>query len=88
VKEGAVATGLLGLVLMSALAVVWVREEVRQADLDMRERRDHIRQLETEWGRLQLERAALAARSRVERLARERFRMQLPDSGQIWDFRP
>jgi cell division protein FtsL len=88
VKEWGIATGLLGLVLMSALAVVWVREEVRQADLDMRERRDHIRQLETEWGRLQLERAALAARSRVERLARERFRMQLPDSGQIWDFRP
>lgn len=87
-REWGAAIGLLGLVLMSALAVVWAREEVRQADLDMRERRDHIRQLETEWGRLQLERAALAARSRVERLARERFRMRLPDSGQIWDFRP
>jgi cell division protein FtsL len=88
VKEWGAATGLLGLVLLSALAVVWVREEARQADLEIRERRDYIRELETEWGRLQLERAALAARSRVERLARERFRMQRPESGEIWDFRP
>ena len=87
-KAWAGAAALLALVLVSALTVVGVREEARQTDLTIRERRDHIRQLETEWSRLQLERAALAARSRVERLARERFHMHLPDSGQIWDFRP
>jgi len=88
VRDWGAAGGLLGLVLVSALAVVWVREEVRQAEVAIREGRDQVRELETEWGRLQLERAALAARTRVERLARERFGMQLPEPDKIWDFRP
>lgn len=87
-RDWGAAGGLLGLVLVSALAVVWVREEVRQAEVAIREGRDQVRELETEWGRLQLERAALAARTRVERLARERFGMQLPEPDKIWDFRP
>ena len=87
-RDWGAAGGLLGLVLVSALAVVWVREEVRQAEVAIREGRDQVRELETEWGRLQLERAALAARTRVERLARERFGMQLPEPDKVWDFRP
>jgi cell division protein FtsL len=76
------------LVLASALATVWAREANRHLDLGIREQRDRIRQLETEWGRLQLEQAALASRSRVERLARERFDMHVPRPDEIWDFRP
>ena len=79
---------LLGLVLASGLGLVWSREQARQLDLAIRDQRDRIQRLETEWGRLQLERASLAARSRVERLARERFDMHTPDAGEIWDFRP
>ncbi|MFB6261594.1 MAG: cell division protein FtsL, partial [Thiohalorhabdaceae bacterium] len=70
------------------LGLVWSREQSRQLDVAVHEQRDRIQRLETEWGRLQLERATLAARSRVERLARERFDMHSPDSGAIWDFRP
>lgn len=79
---------LILLTLASGLALVWAREQARQLDLAVRDQRDRIQKLETEWGRLQLERAALAARSRVERLARERFDMHTPGSGEIWDFRP
>ncbi len=82
------AAVLVPLTLVSGLSLVWAREEARQLDLAIREQRDRIRQLETEWGRLQLERAALAARSRVERLARERFRMHVPATGETWDFQP
>ncbi|WP_054966494.1 cell division protein FtsL [Thiohalorhabdus denitrificans] len=86
-RAGAVAV-LVALVLANAMAVVWVREEARQLDLTIQEHRDRVRALETEWGRLQLERAALGARSRVEELARERHDMHTPDPGEIWDFRP
>ena len=87
--KAAIAMALLILLtLASGLALVWAREQARQLDLAVREQRDRIQQLETEWGRLQLERAALAARSRVGRLARERFDMHTPKSGEIWDFRP
>ncbi|MFA9461424.1 cell division protein FtsL [Thiohalorhabdus methylotrophus] len=79
---------LLVLGLASALTVVWVREEARQLDLAIQAHRDRIRALETEWGRLQLERAALGARSRVESLARKRHDMHIPEPGEIWDFRP
>jgi len=80
------AVGLL--VLATGLGLVWSREQARQLDLSIRDQRDRIQRLETEWSRLQLERASLAARSRVERLARERFDMHTPDAGEIWDFRP
>ncbi|HKJ72188.1 MAG TPA: cell division protein FtsL [Gammaproteobacteria bacterium] len=84
----AAAALLLALALASGLSLVWAREQARQADLGIRDQRDRLQRLDTEWGRLQLERAALAARPRVERLARERFDMHTPDSGEIWDFRP
>ena len=79
---------LLLLALASGLGLVWARERVRQLDLSVRDQRDRIQRLETEWSRLQLERGTLAARSRVERLARERFDMHTPAPGEIWDFRP
>jgi len=88
VREAAVVAALLVLVVASALAVVWAREEARQLDLAIQDHRDRIRDLQTEWGRLQLERAALGARSRVEALARKRYDMHIPDPGDIWDFRP
>jgi len=87
-KAGVTVLVLAGLILASALGLVWSREQSRQLDVAVHEQRDRIQRLETEWGRLQLERATLAARSRVERLAREGFDMHSPDSGEIWDFRP
>lgn len=87
-KRVAALGGLLLLTLASGLGLVGVREEARQLDLAARKERDRIRRMETEWGRLQLERAALAARSRVERLARERFRMRIPEPDETWDFQP
>lgn len=86
-KVAAVAL-LATLILASALGLVWAREQARQLDVAIQDQRDRIQRLETEWGRLQLERATLAARSRVGRLARERFDMHSPDTGEIWDFRP
>ncbi len=79
---------LLVVVGLSGLAVGIVRNEVRRVDLAIQTYQDRVRSLESEWSRLQLERAALASQSRVERLARKHFGMYSPPSDVIWNFRP
>ena len=78
--------GLVVLVVLSGLAVVGARQEARNLDLAIRDHQREIRRLETEWGRLQLELASITARSRVERLARERLNMEEPSSDEVWEF--
>ena len=75
------------LALASGLTLVWTREQSRQLDLAVQAQQDRIYRLETKWSRLQLERAALSARPRVERMAREQFGMHAPDRQETWDFR-
>jgi len=77
---------LVVLVVMSGLAVVGTRQEVRDLDLAIRDQQREIRRLETEWGRLQLELASITARRRVERLASERLDMEEPSSDEVWEF--
>ncbi|MCB1938494.1 MAG: cell division protein FtsL, partial [Rhodocyclaceae bacterium] len=42
-----------------------------------------MRQLEVEWGQLQLEQSTWAAHVRIEKIARQRLRMQPPTFEQI-----
>jgi cell division protein FtsL len=42
-----------------------------------------MRDLEVEWGQLQLEQSTVAAHVRVEKLARDRLGMKAPAPGQI-----
>lgn len=84
-KRGIAVAILIVLVLASGVTLVWAREQSRQLDLAIQAQQDRIQRLETRWGRLQLERAALSARSRVERIARKRLGMHRPDPDEIWD---
>lgn len=84
-RQGIAVAILTALVLASGLSLVWAREQSRQLDLAVQGQQDRIQRLETRWGRLQLERAALSARSRVERIARQRFGMHRPDPNEFWD---
>lgn len=74
------------LVVLSGLGVVGARQEARDLDLAIRDQQREIRRLQTEWGRLQLELAAVTARGRVERLANERLNMEEPSSDEVWEF--
>jgi cell division protein FtsL len=61
----------LTLVLMAfALAVVHVRDRARLQFMDKEGLEKEARELELEWGRLQLELGSLASHSRVDQLAR------------------
>ncbi|MEH6358219.1 MAG: cell division protein FtsL [Pseudomonadales bacterium] len=74
---------LLGLMLVSAVAVIYVTHLNRhsfsqyQAALQLRD------QLDIEWGQLLLEQSAQASHSRVEQLARKRLAMKAPEASQI-----
>jgi cell division protein FtsL len=74
---------LLGLMLASAVTVIYVTHLKRhsfsqyQAALQLRD------QLDIEWGQLLLEQSAQASHSRVEQLARERLAMKAPEASQI-----
>ncbi|HYP68454.1 MAG TPA: cell division protein FtsL [Thiobacillaceae bacterium] len=58
-------------VLLCALAVVQVRDRSRLQFMDKESLDKEARELEVEWGRLQLELGSLASHSRVDQLARK-----------------
>lgn len=57
--------------LLCALAVVQVRDRARLQFMDKESLDKEARELEVEWGRLQLELGSLASHSRVDQLARK-----------------
>ncbi len=67
---------LVGLVLMaSALSLVTARYQARQLYDQLDRYKAQSRELEIEWRRLQLDRAAESSNSKVDRLAREELKM-------------
>ncbi len=67
---------LLAITLMlSALSLVTARFQSRQLFVQVDRLEDRARQLDTEWRRLQLERAELVRHARIDRLARSNLGM-------------
>lgn len=79
---------LLGLVLLSALAVTTSAHLTRVQYARLQQLQLEQDQLQTVWGRLLLEESTWSAPSRIERLARERLEMQVPDINEIEVIRP
>ncbi len=76
------------LVLASAVAVVFSKHESRtlfvqwQALIKERDRMD------IEWGRMQLEQSTWATHGRIERLARKKLDMKIPQAESVVIIRP
>lgn len=77
-KQVYLQTVLVVLMLISALAVVYVTNlhRVTYSKLELAEERGHHLQLQ--WGQLLLEQASLATPARVQQLATEKLHMVLP----------
>jgi len=79
VNRMTVAVALLAvLVMASAIAVVEVKHQTRSLFLNLEKLQAERDRLNTEWSRLRLEQGALATHSRVERIAREDFQLEMP----------
>ena len=71
---------LIALVLSTAVGTVYCKHTSRKLFVEL-QRLELLRDdLESEWGRLQLEQSTWATHGRIERLARERLQMHLPSS--------
>lgn len=73
---------LLALVLLSALAVSWTVHESRRLTNRVQQLQSEQDRLQTEWGQLLLEHSTWGSYARVERMAREKLAMQLPQGEQ------
>ena len=75
---------LLILVLVAcALSVVSANHRARKVFTELEAGRKRMRDLDVEWGQLQLEQSTLAAHVRVAAVARDKLGMKPPAPGQI-----
>ncbi|MDZ7810404.1 MAG: cell division protein FtsL [Arhodomonas sp.] len=77
-----VIAGLTVAVTASAVAVVHTKHESRRVFVALQALERERDALDEEWG-LRIEQGTVATHGRVERLARERLDMRLPDSEEI-----
>jgi len=75
---------LLLLVLVAcALAAVNANHRARKLVTELEAEQKRMRDLDVEWGQLQLEQSTWAAHARIEKIAREKLGMRTPVPGQI-----
>jgi len=74
---------LLAIVLACALSLVTSRHQARKLFVELERAQAQSRAYEVEYDQLQLEQSTWAAPARVEKLAREQLKMQLPAPGRI-----
>jgi len=74
---------LLAVAIACALSLVTSRHQARKLFVELERQQSQSRAYEIEYGQLQLEQSTWAAPERVETLARERLKMQIPGPGRI-----
>jgi cell division protein FtsL len=71
---------LLALLTACALGLVTSQHNARKLFAELEREQERAKQLDVEWGQLQLEQSTWAMHARVEKIARERLRMSVPDA--------
>lgn len=74
---------LLAALAACALALVTSQHQSRKLYVELQREQERSRQLEIEWGQLQLEQSTWAAHARVERIARRALGMRVPPANRI-----
>ena len=74
---------LVTLAVLSSLGVVAAQHQSRKLFAELEREQTRARNLEIEWGQLQLEQSTWASHARVEKIARERIGMRAPAPGQV-----
>jgi cell division protein FtsL len=81
--------GILGIVLLSlmvflsAIGVVYNKHQSRQLFAQLQRLQHEVESLQVEWGQLLLEQGTWSSDARVERIARERLHMKLPEPNEV-----
>jgi cell division protein FtsL len=75
---------LILVLLVCALAVVSARHQARKLFVVLQAEQARARDLDVEWGRLQLEISTWLMHNRVEEVARTRLQMAVPDPRRVY----
>ncbi len=79
---------LLLAVTLTATGVVYAKYASRKYFVELQSLRKERDAIDVEWGRLQLEQSTWSTHGRVERMARERLKMRIPEAREILVIRP
>ncbi len=74
---------LLLAILVCSLSVVTSQHKARRLFQTLESEQERARQLEVEFGQLQLELSTWATSPRIEKIAREKLKMRTPEPGKI-----
>jgi cell division protein FtsL len=73
---------LLGFLIACALALVTAQHQARKLYVELQKEQELAKQLEVEYGQLQLEQSTWATHARIEKIAGRELRMRVPGSAQ------
>jgi len=74
---------LLAVLIACALALVTSQHRARKLYVELQKEQDVARQLEVEWGQLQLEQGTWAMHSRIEKIATRALGMEVPPPARV-----
>ncbi|MGD2139368.1 MAG: cell division protein FtsL [Burkholderiales bacterium] len=74
---------LFAVLLLCALALVTSQHEARRLFVALQDEQDRGRELEIEFGQLQLEQSTWAMQSRVEQIASKKLGMRVPEVDRV-----
>jgi cell division protein FtsL len=74
---------LLAILIGCALALVTSQHRARKLYVELQKEQELARQLDVEWGQLQLEQSTWAMHARVEKIAANALGMRVPPPGRI-----
>jgi len=74
---------LLGILVVCALLVVTSQHKARKLYVELQKEQELARQIEVEWGQLQLEQSTWAMHSRIEKIASGQLMMHVPPPSRV-----
>lgn len=74
---------LLAVLVVCALALVSSQHKARKLFVELQKQQELAKQLDVEWGQLQLEQSTWAMHGRVEKIAIQKLNMRVPQPARI-----
>jgi cell division protein FtsL len=74
---------LLLVAVLCALGTVSANHRARKLVTEYEREQNRMRELDVEWGQLQLEQSTWANHARIEQIARDKLGMRVPPPGQV-----
>lgn len=74
---------LLAILVACALSLVGSQHKARKLYVELQKEHELAKQLEVEWGQLQLEQSTWAMHGRIEKIATQKLNMRVPPASRI-----